>query len=40
MSGVAVFAMLQLPGVLDDLVFAWRPRFDASAGELVWLMYI
>lgn len=39
-SGVAVFAMLQLPGLLDDLVFAWRPRFDASAGELVWLGYI
>lgn len=39
-SGVAVFAMLQLPGLLDDLVFAWRPRFDATAGELVWLLYI
>ncbi|HEY0310422.1 MAG TPA: hypothetical protein VGC43_04750, partial [Luteimonas sp.] len=27
-SGVAVFAMLQLAGVLDDALFALRPRFD------------
>jgi hypothetical protein len=39
-SGIAVFAMLQLPGWLDDLVFAWRPRFDAAAGELLWLLYV
>ena len=29
-SGVAVFAMLQLPGWLDDRYFALRPRFDGS----------
>ena len=39
-SGVAVFAMLQLPGWLDDLIFAWRPRFEPQAGELLGLLYI
>ena len=29
-SGIAVFAMLQLPGVLDDAVFALRPRFSLA----------
>lgn len=29
-SGIAVFAMLQLPGLLDDAIFAWRPRFSAE----------
>jgi hypothetical protein len=33
-SGVAVFAMLQLPGWLDDAIFALRPRFQDWAGIL------
>lgn len=38
-SGVAVFAMLQLPGLLDDAVFAVRPRFADWAG-IVDVIYI
>src|SRR6187431_1541919 len=34
-SGVAVFAMLQLPGWLDDRMFALEPRVDN-----VWRMVI
>ncbi|MFL6592443.1 MAG: hypothetical protein ACJ8GK_07025 [Luteimonas sp.] len=37
-SGVAVFAMLQLPGWLDDRWFALRPRLDE--GWLAPLLYI
>jgi hypothetical protein len=37
-SGVAVFAMLQLPGWLDDRMLMLRPRFDADWSELLLLM--
>ena len=33
-SGVAVFAMLQLPGWLDDGMFALAPRLGAAWGEV------
>ncbi len=33
-SGVAVFAMLQLPGLLDDAIFMVRPRFADWSGIL------
>jgi hypothetical protein len=39
-SGVAVFAMLQLPGLLDDTIFAWRPRFNHEWSMVVFLLYV
>ncbi|MFS8064667.1 MAG: hypothetical protein ACMG5Z_08755 [Luteimonas sp.] len=39
-SGVAVFAMLQLPGLLDDAIFAWRPRFSQEWSSVVFLLYV
>src|SRR6476660_3842913 len=39
-SGVAVFAMLQMPGWLDDRWFALRPRLDAGWLEPLLLIYI
>jgi hypothetical protein len=39
-SGVAVFAMLQLPGLLDDAFFALRPRFGADWTEPLLLLYV
>lgn len=39
-SGIAVFAMLQLPGLLDDAIFALRPRFDAGWTSLLVLLYV
>ena len=39
-SGVAVFAMLQLPGQLDDALFALEPRFGGDWRELLKLVYI
>lgn len=39
-SGVAAFAMVQLPGWLDDAVFALRPRFDATWSGTLMLLYI
>jgi hypothetical protein len=39
-SGVAVFAMLQLPGLLDDAIFAWRPRFNHDWSTVVFLLYV
>lgn len=39
-SGVAVFAMLQLPGMLDDALFALLPRFDPEWMEPARLLYI
>ncbi|MEP6899672.1 MAG: hypothetical protein ABI870_14190 [Rhodanobacter sp.] len=39
-SGVAVFAMLQLPGWLDDRFFALLPRFDTDWASLLQLMYM
>ena len=38
-SGVAVFAMLQLPGWLDDRWFALRPRLDATWIEPFQIIY-
>jgi hypothetical protein len=38
-SGVAVFAMLQLPGWLDDRWFALRPRLDATWFEPFQIVY-
>lgn len=39
-SGVAVFAMLQLPGLLDDAIFALRPRFSAEWSAMAAIIYI
>lgn len=39
-SGVAVFAMLQLPGWLDNLVFSVEPRIDEDWRLLLMLFYI
>lgn len=39
-SGVAVFAMLQLPGWLDDRWFTLRPRLDASWAQPLEIIYI
>lgn len=38
-SGVAVFAMLQLPGWLDDRMFALEPRFDGDWWIVLTLLY-
>jgi hypothetical protein len=39
-SGVAVFAMLQLPGWLDDRFFGLSPRFDADWMQPLEMIYI
>ena len=39
-SGVAVFAMLQLPGWLDNAIFAVEPRLDAEWRQIAILAYI
>lgn len=39
-SGVAVFAMLQLPGWLDDGVFAVMPRLNEAWATLLKLLYV
>lgn len=39
-SGVAVFAMLQLPGWLDSQLFTLRPRFDLQWAEPLLFTYI
>ena len=39
-SGVAVFAMLQLPGMLDDALFALQPRLDEAWGEPLRTVYV
>lgn len=39
-SGIAVFAMIQLPGLLDDAIFALRPRFDTTWNMLLLLLYV
>ena len=39
-SGVAVFAMLQLPGWLDDRMFALEPRMGADWRMIVVLAYL
>lgn len=39
-SGVAVFAMLQLPGLLDDALFALAPRFEPQWAAPMQMMYL
>lgn len=39
-SGVAVFAMLQLPGLFDDLLFALRPRFEPAWHDPLRMVYM
>lgn len=39
-SGVAVFAMLQLPGWLDGNMLALSPRLDAAWGDLLKVLYV
>ncbi|WP_158882368.1 hypothetical protein [Rhodanobacter sp. L36] len=39
-SGVAVFAMLQLPGWLDDRYFALFPRFNADWAVMLMMTYL
>ena len=39
-SGVAVFAMLQLPGWLDDRMFALEPRLGSEWRQVLVLFYI
>ena len=39
-SGVAVFAMLQLPGWLDDRLFALLPRLATDWGEPLKILYV
>ena len=39
-SGVAVFAMLQLPGLLDDAILALRPRFSLAWGVPLVTLYL
>ena len=39
-SGVAVFAMLQLPNWLDSVVLDWSPRFIDRWARLFWLVYL
>ena len=39
-SGVAVFAMLQLPGLLDGALFALLPRFDGAWREPLDILYL
>ena len=39
-SGVAVFAMLQLPGWLDDVIFALEPRLGEDWRQILILAYI
>ena len=39
-SGVAVFAMLQLPNWLDTVVLDWSPRFIDRWARLLWLVYL
>ena len=39
-SGVAVFAMLQLPGWLDNQMFAVTPRLDANLAWMVLSLYV
>lgn len=39
-SGVAVFAMLQLPGLLDDAILATLPRFGPGWAQPIEVMYM
>ena len=39
-SGVAVFAMLQLPELLDRTVLEWQPRLVDRWADLLWIDYI
>ncbi len=39
LSGALVFSMLQVPGLLDDIVFALRPRMADSLNYGVFMLY-
>ena len=39
-SGATVFALLQLPGVLDELFYSYFPRFARPLAEMVMLPYL
>jgi hypothetical protein len=39
-SGATVFALLQLPGVLDDLFYTYFPRFARPLAEMIMLPYL
>lgn len=39
-SGATVFALLQLPGVLDEAFYAYFPRFQRPLAEMVMLPYL
>lgn len=39
LSGALVFSMLQVPGLLDDLMTAWRPRLDGSLLSTMSMLY-
>lgn len=39
-SGATVFALLQLPGALDEWFYAWFPRFARPLAEMVMLPYL
>jgi hypothetical protein len=39
-SGVAVFAMLQLPELLDRVILEWQPRLVDRWADLLWVVYI
>ncbi|MCC8363472.1 hypothetical protein LK996_10345 [Lysobacter sp. A6] len=39
-SGVAVFAMLQLPELLDRTILEWQPRLVERWSDLLWVVYI
>lgn len=39
-SGIAIFAMIQLAGVMDDAIFRLRPRFSPDWTSLLVLLYV
>ena len=39
-SGATVFALLQLPGTLDDLFYTYFPRFARPLAEMIMLPYL
>jgi hypothetical protein len=40
LSAATVFGMMQLPGLLDGLLYATMPRFEREAGMLILLPYV
>lgn len=39
-SGIAIFAMVQLAGVMDEAIFRLRPRFSPDWTSLLMLLYV